>query len=100
MAAGGEGGEDPYGVLRAPPSGGGGGGGAKRPATAAAAAAAAAGGEGGGDSAEKKRPPPAEGPTRPFYRHDDSLVSRVPAAEVFGAPAQSSAYILMYQLVE
>jgi hypothetical protein len=92
VRAGGDGGEDPYGVQWRLGVVGTGGGGGKRPASAAAAAAAALGGD------DKRAP--AQGPTRPWYRHDDSFVSRVPAAEVFGPKAQSSCYMLCYQLVE
>ena len=37
-------------------------------------------------------------PDRPWYRHNDSIVKRVAACDVFGADSQRSAYIFVFQL--
>jgi len=37
---------------------------------------------------------------RPWYKHDDSTVSQVPAEEVMGFRAQGSVYLLTYVLRE
>jgi hypothetical protein len=37
-------------------------------------------------------------PNRPWYRHNDSVVKRIAACDVFGVESQKTAYILVYTL--